>query len=328
MRALITGCAGFIGSHLCDALLDRGYTVTGIDDLSNGDKHNLFKSLQSYNFKFLRDDVTKLKHLGIFSEKFDYIFHLAALADIVPSIKDPAKYHGVNVDGTVNILQMAQNLSVKKFVYVASSSCYGLPKSFPTKETDPIDCRYPYALTKNVGEQYVMHWGRVYKLPVVSLRLFNVFGPRHRTSGAYGAAFGVFLAQIANGKPLTIVGDGTQKRDFTFVSDVVNALIMAAESNVTQEIFNVGSGGCYEVNRLADLLSAKDRVFIPKRPGEPEMTWADIEKINKLLKWSPKVSFESGVEIMKNEVANYKRAPLWDQGSIREATKDWFDRLS
>ena len=155
----------------------------------------------------------------------DWVFHLAALADIVPSMENPAKYHQANVDGTVAVLEASRYAGVKRFVYSASSSCYGIPDQVPTLETSPIRPMYPYALTKNLGEQCVMHWNQVYQMPCMSLRLFNVYGPRSRTSGTYGAVFGVFLAQKLAGRPFTVVGDGEQTRDFTFVTDVVEAFI-------------------------------------------------------------------------------------------------------
>jgi UDP-glucose 4-epimerase len=174
----------------------------------------------------------------------------------------------------------------------------------------------------------VLHWGNVYKLPVVSLRFFNVYGPRSRTSGTYGAVFGVFLAQKLKGLPFTIVGDGTQTRDFTFVTDVVDACVMAAASDLTGEVMNVGSGGTYSVNRLVELLGGKDVVHIPKRPGEPDCTFADITKIRNLLGWEPKVSFEEGVKIMLENIDYWRAAPAWTPETIDSATKDWFKYLS
>jgi UDP-glucose 4-epimerase len=185
---------------------------------------------------------------------------------------------------------------------------------------------YPYALTKYLGEQYVMHWAQVYKLPCVSLRLFNVFGPRSRTSGAYGAVFGVFLAQKISGKAFTVVGDGTQTRDFTFVADVVDAFATAAASDVSGEIFNVGSGDTYSVNRLVEQLGGEVE-YIPKRPGEPDCTFADTKKIQEALDWRPRVSFEEGVTVMLKNIELWRKAPVWSKDSIAEATEDWFEYL-
>ncbi|HEY9246941.1 MAG TPA: GDP-mannose 4,6-dehydratase, partial [Candidatus Methanoperedens sp.] len=243
-------------------------------------------------------------------------------------IQKPDEYFRSNVDGTFNVLEVCREKKIKRFIYAASSSCYGIPDVYPTPETAPIKTEYPYALTKYIGEQLVLHWGKVYKLPVVSLRFFNAYGPRSRTSGTYGAVFGVFLAQKLKRMPFTIVGDGRQTRDFTFVTDVVNACIMAAESSLTCEVMNVGSGGTYSVNRLVELLGGGDIVHIPKRPGEPDCTFADIAKIQKLLGWKPRISFEEGVKIMLQHIDYWSEAPVWTPQTIENATKDWFKYLS
>jgi UDP-glucose 4-epimerase len=255
-----------------------------------------------------------------------WVFHLAALADIVPSIQNPLAYHKANVDGTAAVLEAARAAGVKRLVYAASSSCYGLPDVVPTPETAEIGPMYPYALTKNIGEQYVMHWAKTYHLPCVALRLFNVYGPRSRTSGTYGAVFGVFLAQKLAGKPFTVVGDGRQTRDFTFVTDVADAFVRAAQSDVQGEMFNVGSGGTYSVNRLVELLGG-EVVYIPKRPGEPDCTFADTAKIAAALDWKPRVKFDDGVRIMLDVIEKWRDAPIWDPSSIAAATRDWFAYL-
>lgn len=271
-------------------------------------------------------DVAEHAAIAPLFEGVDWVFHLAALADIVPSVQRPLAYHRANVGGTVAVLEAARRAGVKRIVYAASSSCYGIPDEFPTPETAPIGPMYPYALTKYLGEQYVLHWNRVYRLACVSLRLFNVYGPRSRTSGAYGAVFGVFLAQKMAGKPFTVVGDGTQTRDFTFVTDVVDAFVRAAESNVGGEIFNVGSGQTYSVNRLVELLGG-EVVHVPKRPGEPDCTLADTTKIQRVLGWRPRVSFDQGVRIMLQNIDHWRDAPVWDEKSIADATQDWFAYL-
>ncbi|MBI3012958.1 MAG: NAD-dependent epimerase/dehydratase family protein, partial [Elusimicrobia bacterium] len=257
----------------------------------------------------------------------DWVFHVAALADIVPSIQNPASYHHSNVDGTLAVLESARKNKVQRFLYAASSSCYGIPDQYPTPESAPIRPQYPYALTKNMGEQMVMHWGQVYQLPVISVRFFNVYGPRSRTTGTYGAVFGVFLAQKLKGKPLTVVGDGAQTRDFTFVSDVVDACVTAIQSNAQNEIFNVGSGQPVSINTLTQLLGG-EIIHLPKRPGEPDSTHADISKIFKILGWKPKVSFPEGVRILLDHIEDWREAPVWTKESIAEATKDWFLYLS
>jgi len=322
---LITGGAGFIGSHLVDALIKQGQNVIVLDNLSTGRLQNLAHIVDK--IQLIECDISQKGKWQDYFKGVDMVFHLAALADIVPSIETPGKYYQSNVNGTFNVLEACRKYKINKIVYSASSSCYGIPDEFPTKETAEIRPQYPYALTKNIGEQLIMHWCQVYNLPAVSLRFFNVYGPRSRTSGTYGAVFGVFLAQKLAGKPYTVVDDGTQTRDFTFVSDIVNAIIAAAESDVSGEIINVGSDNTYSVNQLVNLLGG-DVVHIPKRPGEPDCTWADISKAKELLKWQPKISLEEGVGILLENIDYWREAPVWDKNSIAKATEKWFEYLS
>lgn len=324
MKVVVTGGAGFIGSHLVERLVADGHAVTVIDNLSTGRRENLGSLLS--RVRLVQADVADVPAIAPAFEGAEWVFHLAALADIVPSIERPLAYHRSNVDGTVSVLEAARRSGARRFVYAASSSCYGIPDVTPTPETAPIRPQYPYALTKWVGEQYVLHWGAVYGLPVVSLRLFNVYGPRSRTSGTYGAVFGVFLAQKLSGRPFTVVGDGTQVRDFTFVTDVVEAFVLAAASGASGEAFNVGSGRPASVNRLVELLGG-EKVHIPKRPGEPDRTHADASKIEKALGWRPRVSIEEGVAEMLRNIDYWRDAPVWTPDSIAEATKDWFRYL-
>lgn len=325
-KTLVTGGLGFIGSHLVEALLAQGHQVLVLDNESTGRKENLAAHLDNPHLQVIIEDIANLDSIKPHFEGVDWVFHLAALADIVPSVQRPLDYHHANVDGTISVLEAARSAGVKRFLYAASSSCYGIPDTYPTPETAEIRPQYPYALTKNLAEQYVLHWGKIYGLPVVALRLFNVYGPRSRTSGTYGAVFGVFLAQKLAGKPFTVVGDGTQTRDFTFVTDVAGAFIAAAESELRDTVMNVGSGSTYSVNRLVELLSG-EIVYIPKRPGEPDCTFADTTKIRSLLDWKPKVSFEEGVKQMLANIDYWKQAPVWTPGSIDGATKDWFKYL-
>jgi UDP-glucose 4-epimerase len=275
---------------------------------------------------FLPLDVADHETIAPYFAGVDWVFHLAALADIVPSVQQPLKYHHSNVNGTISVLEAARKAKVKRFIYAASSSCYGIPDQYPTPETAPIRAEYPYAVTKYLGEEYVRYWGKIYQLPVVSLRFFNVYGPRARTAGTYGAVFGVFLAQKIHGKPFTVVGDGTQTRDFTFVTDVVEACMRAAAADLAGEVMNVGSGNTYSVNRLVELLGG-EVIHISKRPGEPDCTFADIAKIQRLLNWRPKVSFEEGVRIMLENIDYWQTAPVWTPETIATATKDWFQYL-
>jgi UDP-glucose 4-epimerase len=325
--AVVTGGAGFIGSHMVDLLLERGFSVRVVDNLVGGRLENL--THQSHNPR-LSVDVRDLRDVAPGDALFagaEYVFHFAGIGDIVPSIERPTDYMGANVMGTVHALEAARAAGVRKFVYAASSSCYGLATELPTTERATINPEYPYALSKYQGEQTVLHWGQVYKLPVVAVRIFNAYGPRSKTTGSYGAVFGVFLAQKLNGKPFTVVGDGTQRRDFVFVTDLAHAFLAAAESDRQQEIYNVGAGNPQPVNRLVELLGG-DVVHVPKRPGEPDCTWADITKIRHELGWEPRVSFEQGVAEMVRNIDYWRQAPVWDPASIERATRTWFDMLA
>ncbi|MBI4061662.1 MAG: SDR family oxidoreductase [Elusimicrobia bacterium] len=326
LKCVVTGGAGFIGSHLAERLLADGHRVTVIDNFSTGRPENLEHLKGNDRLRLVQSDI---RDFGVIAPHFKdalWVFHLAALADIVPSIERPTDYFNANVVGTQSVLEAARAAGVKRFIYAASSSCYGIPDRYPTPESAEIRPQYPYALTKRLGEELALHWGQVYGMPVISTRFFNVYGPRSRTSGTYGAVFGVFLAQKIHGKPFTVVGDGEQTRDFTFVADVAAALVRAAESDVSGEIFNVGSGSTYSVNRLVELLGGP-AVRIPKRPGEPDCTFADIAKITRVLGWKPSVSLEDGVKRMLENIDYWRQAPVWTPQSIEKATKAWFDFL-
>ena len=325
--AIVTGGCGFIGSHLADNLIKLNFEVVVIDNLSVGRRENISHLNENSKFTFVDADISNFDLIEPIFRGADLVFHLAALADIVPSIENPTEYYKSNVTGTFNVLQACRKHKVKKIIYAGSSSCYGIPDEYPTKEIASIRPQYPYALTKNIGEQLVMHWCQLYNLPAISLRFFNVYGPRARTSGTYGAVFGVFLAQKLANKPFTVVGDGNQTRDFTFVSDVVSAIVAAAESDLSGEVINIGSNNTYSINRLVELLGG-EITYIPKRPGEPDCTWADITKATQLLDWEPKVSLEEGVDILLNNMEYWADAPLWDEKSIAKATKSWFKYLN
>lgn len=324
-KILVTGGAGFIGSHLVDRLVEKKYKVVVIDNLSNGRKDNLSKSITK--IKFIKQDIQNTKKIEKYFKNVDYVFHLAALADIVPSIQDPKAYFDSNVDGTFSVLRCCLKFKIKKIIYAASASCYGIAKEIPTSEKSKISPQYPYALTKRLGEEMVLHWGQVYNLNFTSFRLFNVYGPRSRTTGAYGAMFGVFLAQKIANKPMTVVGNGNQKRDFTYVSDVINALVLSISSKKSNnKVLNLGMGIPVSVNQIVKMLNGK-KIFIPKRPGEPDITVADITKIKKYLNWKPKVDIKLGIKELLNNLDYWKNAPVWTSKKIKNATKDWFKYL-
>lgn len=323
--AVVTGGAGFIGSHMADNLLAHGYKVRAVDSLVCGRESNLAHLAGNPDFRFERADVRDLNPGHKLFGGASHVFHFAGIGDIVPSIEKPMEYMSANVQGTVHVLECARHAKVAKLVYAASSSCYGLA-AVPTREDHPIAPQYPYALSKYMGEQACFHWHKVYGLPVNSIRIFNAYGTRVRTTGAYGAVFGVFFKQKLAGKPYTVVGDGTQKRDFLYVTDVAEAFRLAAETDKSGEIWNLGAGSPQSVNRLIELLGG-DKVSIPKRPGEPDCTWADIAKISRDLNWRLRVPFEEGVARMLKDIEVWRDAPLWDPESIAKATSTWFQYL-
>jgi UDP-glucose 4-epimerase len=324
--AVVTGGAGFIGSHMVDLLVARGYAVHVIDNLVGGREANIARHKSNPDVVFAAADIRSYQPGDKLFEDADYVFHFAGIGDIVPSIERPMEYMSVNVQGTVHMLECARAAGARKFVYAASSSCYGIAAT-PTREDHPIAPLYPYALSKFQGEQAAFHWHRVYRLPVNAIRIFNAYGTRSRTSGAYGAVFGVFLKQKLAGKPFTVVGDGTQTRDFLYATDVAEAFLRAAETERTGEVWNLGAGDPQSVNRLVELLGGPV-VRIPKRPGEPDCTWADIDKIRHELGWSQKVGFEEGVNRILAEIDYWRDAPLWDPDSIAKATSGWFKAMS
>lgn len=320
--ALVTGGAGFIGSHMVDLLMDQGYAVRVIDNITGGRIENIAAHAKNPDFKFEERDIRSCCPEDSIFKGLDYVFHFAGIGDIVPSIEHPQEYMSVNVQGTVHVLEGARRANVKKFVYAASSSCYGLANT-PTNEMHAIDTKYPYALSKYQGEQAALHWMQVYQLPVNVIRIFNAYGTRSRTSGAYGAVFGVFLRQKLASKPFTVVGDGTQTRDFLYVTDVAKAFLAAGETDRVGRIYNLGAGKPQSVNRLIELLGG-EVVYIPKRPGEPDCTWADITRISEELGWKPQVTFEAGVKSILDNIDYWKSAPLWEPSSIAKATETWF----
>lgn len=301
---VISGGCGFIGSHLAEALVKKNRHIH-IIDLNHPQPKDIRQPLSS-NFP-----------------EIDTIYHLAALADIVPSIENPRDYFETNVTGTLNMLEFARANGCKKFIYAASASCYGDNPLQPTSEILPYNPKYPYALTKCLGEQLVAHYAQIYKLPAISMRLFNVYGTRSRTNGTYGAMFGTFLAQLANNKPITIVGDGEQQRDFIHVSDVVKAFIKAAKSG-KNGIYNVGSGKPVSINHIANILGSKERIHIPKRPGEPDITCADISRIKQDLNWQPEINMEDGIKELLDNINYWKDSTVWTAETIQNATKSWF----
>jgi UDP-glucose 4-epimerase len=292
-KSIITGGAGFIGSNLTDHLVRIGHKVIILDNFVSGKKSNLSHHKKK-DVKIIKTDISQNKNLDKHFKGADYVFHLAGLAEIIPSIKNPKKYFINNVNGTLNVLEASKKAKIKKFIYAASSSCYGTPKKFPTSETDKIDLKHPYAVTKFMGEELVMDYASLFRMPNISFRFFNVYGPRLNTSGQYSAVIGNFLSQIKRNKPLTIVGNGKQTRDFIHVDDLVFAFIKVIKSKYFNKIYNLGSGKRTSINSIAKIFGGKKK-FIPYRPGEPKNSQANISKIKKELNWKPKISIEEGI---------------------------------
>lgn len=324
--SLVTGCAGFIGSHIVDKLLKNKHIVFGIDNLASGNINNIKHNFKNKKFFFIKDDI---KNIFKYKKKLKYtkyIFHFAGNGELIPSIEKPEQYFFNNSYKTSLLMKFVRKeLNITKFIYAASSSCYG-KNDRKTNEKSLISIEHPYALSKYIGEKICMHWGEIYKIPVISIRIFNAYGPRSRTSNVYGAVIGVFLKQKLSKYPLTIIGNGKQKRDFLYISDLCDAFYKAAISKYKNEIFNLGFGRSRTVLTLANLISKK-HIFIPWRPGEPKNTEADITKIKKYLKWTPKVSLESGIKKVLKNIKYWKNAPLWTKNRINKATLNWYKFL-
>lgn len=296
MRCMVTGGAGFIASHLVDLLLAEGHRVDIIDDLSTGRRENLNSGARFHEVSILDLDRVRPLFAGC-----DWVFHAAAWPRIQPSFDDPLTHEAINVTGTINCLIAARAGEVSRFVYFGSSAVYGTPDEIPTSETAAIRCDNPYALHKFAGEQYGLILGKRWGLPVVSLRMFNVYGPRSYNIGAlhsaYSPVIGIFDHRRKSGLPLTITGDGRQSRDFVHVHDVARAFLMAAQSDVTGEILNTGSGETVSINAIATMISDRHE-YIPERPNEAAVTHADIRKIKRMLGWSPAISLADGLALL------------------------------
>ena len=293
---LITGGAGFIGSHLTDALIEQGRKVSVIDDLSNGKQENVNSKAE-----FFKEDIRDFdKILPLFKDK-DFVFHEAAMPRIPLSIQNPRQTNEINITGTLNVLLAAKEAKVKKFIYASSASVYGNQKQTLVSEDMRPNPLNPYAVQKYVGELYCKIFYEIYGLPTVCLRYFNVFGPRAPQDKDFATAVGVFLRQKRAREPLTIFGNGEQTRDFTYVSDVVSANILAMESDKAGkgEAINIGAGNNYSVNKLVEIIGG-DKVYLPQRIGEIEEIRADISKAKQLLNWQPKYNLETGLKEMMN----------------------------
>ncbi len=298
MRCVVTGGAGFIGSHLADFLLNKGFDVVILDNLSTGRRENL-----NPRAEFIQADITVYDQIKGPCADCDYLFHLAALPRIQPSFDDPLTHDRVNVHGTLNLLEACKkNTRLKKIVYSSSSALYGTPEQVPTTEDAPVRCTNPYALHKYAAEQYCLMLGERFNIPVISLRYFNVYGNRSYDPGdsfnAYSPVIGIYLYRAAAGQPLQITGDGKQSRDFVHVADVAAANLAVAGSGRTGRVYNVGFGKAYTIMEIAGRISA-DYEFIPERPGEAQRTLADISRIKREIGWQPEIDLDRGLATIR-----------------------------
>jgi UDP-glucose 4-epimerase len=300
-KTVVTGGAGFIGSHLAEELAQRDYSLTIIDDLSTGKRENLSSIIDKPNVKFIQGSITDLPLLQKLFQNVDYVFHLAAIASVPRSVAFPQLSHEVNVTGTLNVLIAARDSKVKRVVNASSCAIYGDAPGLPKKEDMPVNPLSPYAVTKLAAEQYCQIFQKVYQLPAVSLRFFNIFGPRQNPESDYAAAIPKFIKIAASGKPLDIYGDGKATRDFTYVKDAVSAYLLAAESDVTG-IYNIGYGKAVSVNELVKLIcrlvgNNTKPVYDPPRAGDILHSLADASRA-KAFGYRPKYTLEEGIKEM------------------------------
>ncbi len=298
-KAIVTGGAGFIGSNLVDKLIEQGIEVTILDDLSTGKKENI-----NPKAKFIECDISTVSQADLifYINGADVVFHTAAKARVQPSIDDPITFNKANVDGTLNMLYASHKAKVKRFVYSASSSAYGNATKFPTPEEHQTDPLSPYGLQKYIGEQYCKVFSKIYGLDTVSLRYFNVYGERMLLEGAYCLVLGIFAKQMLEGKPLTINNDGKQRRDFTYVGDIVNANILTATRTepFKGDVINIGNGENYSVNEVAKIFGGK--TIKGKDVLEPFQTLADNSKALLLLDWDPQGDLPTWINNYKKEL--------------------------
>ena len=291
--SLVTGGCGFIGSHIVDKLVNLGHEVRVIDDMSAIENKYFYTNLDA---QYWHKDISKDDCNDAF-KSVDYVFHLAARSRIQPTIGSPSECFEVNVIGTQRVLEWSRLHSVKRVIYSGTSSLYGKQNVIPFAPNMPADCLNPYSMSKWMGEQLCKLYSQLYGLPSIVLRYFNVYGPREPIKGEYAPVVGLFKRQHAAGEAMTIVGDGLQKRDFTYIDDVVEANILAMTSSVKKihhNIYNVGTGKNYSIQEIADMIG-EDRITIPSRPAEVQETLADISDTIKGLNWAPKHSLEEKI---------------------------------
>lgn len=297
MGAAVIGGAGFIGSHLVDELLQSGFEVTVLDNFSEGKVENLARHRDNPKLEVVRGDILDYDIVRRVVDHKTWVFHLAAMSRIQPSITDPLHAFKTNYLGTANVAEACRQAEVRRLVYSASSSAYGLKNKPPLTEVMPTDCLNPYSLSKKGGEEIVGLYHKLYGMSTVSLRYFNVYGPRHQEDGSYATVIAIFRKQKRLGQPLTIVGDGSKRRDFTFVGDVVRANMMAAMNYTVYGVLNIGTGKNYSIGEVADLIGG-EKSLIPDRPAEALTTLADARLARDTLGWHPTVTLEQGLAVI------------------------------
>lgn len=305
-KIIVTGGAGFIGSHLVDALVEQNYNVIVIDNFSTGSIKNLEKSRKKVKILKASLSIEKFKKIPEILKGTDYIFHLAALPRIERSINDPIGTHQANVEGTLVALELARQLKVKKFLFISSSSVYGIQKRLPLFESLLPNPQNTYAYQKLMGEYYSKIYSQTYNLEIIIFRLFNAYGPRMFSKGSYKLVFTKWLEQIKNKQPLTIYGKGDQTRDFTYITDVVRGLVLGMTTQLKKhfEIINLGGGQQKTIKKMAKLFK-NDVSFLPPRPYEEKFKEADISKAKKLLGWNPTISINNGIKNLLNFYTTY-----------------------
>ncbi len=291
-KILVTGGAGFIGSHLVDKLVGLGHSVLVLDNLVNGKKENVNPKAELHIV-----DICDFETMNLYFKDVDFVFHLAALPRIPLSIQDPIGTSNVNIMGTINVFEASKQNNVKRVVSTSSSSVYGNQDKLPLKEDMTPNPISPYGLQKWVGEKWAKIYSEIYNLPVVSIRPFNVYGPRIDANSDYSLALGRFLKLKSTGQPLQINGDGEQTRGYCYVGDLVEAFVLAMESQKIKggEVINAGSDKAYTINYLADLVGG-EKVYGPERAGDIRHTKADVSLAKELLGWEPKMDFKQGVQ--------------------------------
>lgn len=303
----VFGGAGFIGSNLVDELMTQGHEVTVFDNFSEGKLENLARWKGHERLTVIRGDIREYEQVRRACDHRDWVFHLAAMSRIQPSITDPLLAFSQNYMGTANVLEASRQGGVKRVVYSASSSAYGLKNELPNKEDMPTDCLNAYSLSKKGGEELCELYSRLYGLSTCALRYFNVYGPRHQEEGNYATVIAIFRRQKRLGQPMTIVGDGEQRRDFTFVGDVVRANMLAAMSFEAKGVYNIGTNTNYSVNELADLIGG-ERTNIPPRLAEARYTLASNDKAGDVFGWRPSVSLKQGLMILDEYEKRFPRS--------------------